>query len=120
MPVGEEPKLTAGPGGGHVLGFGPLETVPGGPVVQVDVQVDQPVVVDRQEFFQVVNAAAPPVIHIAVMKPAQAKTHIDGRDEPLPGQRLLGGRHDPGFQVPLAHDRERSRSGTRHAQPVTQ
>src|SRR5580704_16893283 len=95
-----------------ILGFGPLQAVLGGPVVQMHVDVDEPVVVDRQEVFQIVSAAMPPVIDVAVLKPAEAQAHVDGRDESLPGQRLLCGRHHPGFQAPLAvrlHEGERSR-----------
>jgi hypothetical protein len=36
------------------------------------VDVDEPVVVDRQEVFQIVSAAAPPVIDIAVLKRREA------------------------------------------------
>jgi hypothetical protein len=38
--------------------------------VQIHVDVDEPVVVNRQELFRVVGAAAPPVIDVAVLKPA--------------------------------------------------
>src|SRR5215471_12356851 len=55
----------------------------------------------------------PPVVHVGVTKPPQAQAHVDRRDEPLPGQCLLGGRDDPGVQAPLTravHEAERSRS----------
>jgi hypothetical protein len=66
------------------------------------VDIDEPVVVDRQEVFQIVSTPAPPVIDVAVLKPAEAQANVDGRDESLAGQRLLRGCHHPGFQAPLA------------------
>jgi hypothetical protein len=38
--------------------------------MQVHVKVSEPVVVDREELFQVVGAAVPPVIDVAVLQPA--------------------------------------------------
>ena len=113
MAIAEDAKLTASPGGGDVFGCGSLQAATGRPVMQVHVNVDEPVVMDREELFQVVCAAMPPVIHVAVTKPPQAQADVDRRDEPLTGQCLVGDRDDPGFQALLTgtvHEGERSRS----------
>jgi hypothetical protein len=102
-PVGQEAKLVAVPGRGGVGGLGALQAARGCPLAQVAEQERQPRVVHRQEVLQVAHAAAPPVIDVPVLQPAKAEADIDRRDGPLPGQRLLGSRHDPGFQAPLAH-----------------
>ena len=62
-----------------------------------------------QEVVQVVHPAAPPVVHVGRLQPADGEAHVDGRDELLPGERLLGGCHDAGFQWPsLTHEIERN------------
>ena len=63
----------------------------------------------RQEIVQVVNPAAPPVLYVGRLQPADVEAHVDGRDELLPSKGLLRGRHYAGLQgLSLTHDTERN------------
>ena len=62
-----------------------------------------------QEIVQVVHPAAPPVVNVGRLQPADVEAHVDGRDELLPCERLLGGRHYAWFQwLSLTHEIERN------------
>jgi hypothetical protein len=62
-----------------------------------------------QEVVQVVHPTAPPVFDVGRLQPADVEAHVEGCDELLPGERLLGGGHDAWFQwLSLTHEIERN------------
>src|SRR5204863_9981649 len=75
-----------------------------GPAIQADDELGDPVAVHRQEALEVVHPAMPPIVDVTGVQPAETEAHVDRRDEPLPGQRIGGGRRDPGLQALAAHN----------------
>jgi len=67
--------------------------------MQVQNEVGEPVVVHGQEVLKVIDAPAAPVVHVAGTQPADAKAHVDGRDELMPGKRRRGRRLHPPLEI---------------------
>ena len=99
----EEAKRAAVRCGRNVLCLSLFQAAFPGPAVQADDELGDLVAVHRQEVPEIVRTAVPPVIHVAGVQPAETEADVDRRDEPLPGQGLCRGRHDPGVQAPATH-----------------
>ena len=83
----------------NVVGLGSRQAVCFRPLVKVQNEVGEPVVVHGQEVLKVVDAPAAPVFHVAGMQPADANAHIDRGDKLMPGKRRRGRRLHPSLEI---------------------